>query len=342
MFKRVSIILIVFFSTLLSGCASTPINFWQLSTEELIERHQYQQALEKIRAATPVDQVLLRTVKILAEQRQQKQTSTIHRLVNQKKWGEARATLKQLNANQPSLPLFTALSLLIDQAQSEEERIIHTQLALLEAELLAMQIIQQDLSNRIYHDRINWFSQSNSLIHQKQILAEKLLRLSTQALLVKDYRNAQKAYEKAISLDHTLGKGEITQAINSGLSQQNNKAINERRISLVKQLYVAISKQDFESLLNIQEILSHPPFHGAEVERVLKAAKNTREKHSHALDEAASKQYRNGNISLAVTQWQQALKLTPANIRIQERLIRAQKVQRKLNKLTSTEESSLL
>lgn len=339
MFKRTTILCILCCSALLSACASNPNNFWYTSTEQLIENHDYQKAIVQISANIPADQKLLLKVKNLAGKQRRKQIQKINLLVKQQKWGQARDTLKQLKSKQPNSASFTKLNLLIDNAQFEEERLINTQQALLEAELLDIQFIQQDLSNRIHHNKTRWFPQNNNLMSQKQRLAEKLLQLSTQALFVKDYKNAQKSYEKAIKLDRELKTGEITQAINAGLSNQNNIAINERRNSLIKQLYFAISKQNFETILNIQEILSHEPFHGAEVERVLNEAKNNCSEHSHKLDEIASKQYRNGNISLAVIQWQQALRLTPTDIRIQERLIRAQKVQRKLKKLTSTEES---
>ena len=341
MFNRPTVLLLVCCAALLSACAHTPTNFWYSSTEQLIERHHYQKAIEKIIAEKPIDQALLRKVKKLAELHRAKKSNKIGLLVEQKRWGEARDTLQQLNANQPNLTSFATLNLLIDKSQREEERIINTQQALLEAELLDIRFIQQDLSDRIDHNRINWFSQSDDLTKQKQRLAEKLLHLSTQALLVKDYKHAQKAYEKAIELDRELSTGEITQAISSGLSQLNNNAINERRSSLIKQLYFAISSQNFAALLNVQAILSNEPFHGAEVERVLRAAKKTRKEHSLKLDDMASKQYRTGNISRAVIQWQQALRLTPSDINIQEKLIRAQKVQRKLKKLTATEESSL-
>lgn len=341
MFNRPPILGLLCCYFLLSACASTPTNFWYTSTEQLIENHSYQKAIEQITADVPLDQALLLKVKKLANKQRKKQVYKIGLLIKQKKWGEARYTLKQLHFNQPSLTPFSTLNLQIDKAQQEEERVINTQLALLEAELLGIQFIQQDLADRIYHYKINWFSQGDSLVRKKQQLAENLLQLSTQALVVKDYKNAQKTYEKAIEFDRDLSTREIKNAINTGLSHQNNKAINKRRRSLIKQLDRAISILNFESLLKIEEILSHEPFHGVEVERALHRAKNVRIEHSHKLNGIASTQYRKGNISFAVIQWQQALRLTPTDIKIQERLIRAQKVQRKLNKLTSPEESPL-
>jgi tetratricopeptide (TPR) repeat protein len=338
MFKRPAIFWLLCCTALLNACAHSPSNFWHTSTEQLIKQHHYQSAIEQINAEAPLNKALLKKVKSLAEQQRKTKIAKITVLIKQKKWGEARSILERLKTNQPNYTLFTAVDLQINKAQSEEERIINTQQALLEAQLLAMQFIQKDLSNRIHHNAINWFSINDDLKAQKQQLAKKLLRLSTQALLAKDYKNAQKAYKKAIELDLTLGTGKIKEAINSGLSHQNNKAINERRISLITQLTSAIATQNFESVLEIQEILSHEPFRGDDVEKILDKAKKTRLEHARKLDESATKEYRNGNISLAVTQWQQALLLTPTSIRIQERLIRARKVQRKLKKLTTAEE----
>lgn len=339
MFNHTSALCLLYCSVLLTACANTPTNFWYTSTEQLIEDHNYKKALEQITADIPLDQALLLKVKKRAKTQRKKQVHKIGLLIKQEKWGEARHTLNQLNSNQPNLASFTALNLLIDEAQFEEERLINTRLALLEVELLDIQFIQQDFFDRLYYNRINWFPQGNDLVAKKQLLAEKLLHLSTQALFVKDYKNAQKSYENAIKLDRELRTGEITQTINAGLSHLNNKAINERQRSLIKQLYVAISIQNFESILKIQEILSHEPFHGSEVDRVLKKAKKTRIEHSLKLDSIASKQYRKGNISFAVTQWQQALRLTPTETRVQEKLIRAKKVQRKLKQLTATNKS---
>ncbi|MBL4797560.1 MAG: hypothetical protein JKY50_09110 [Oleispira sp.] len=342
MFNRATILWLLYCSALLSGCASTPINFWQSSTEQLIENHHYQQALEQISADTPIDQALLLKVKKLAEVQRKKRIYEIGLLIKQQQWGRAREALKQLDSNQPNLISFTTLNLLIDKAQFEEERLVNTQLALLEAQLLVIQLAQQDLSDRIYYDKINWFFSGEDLKNQKQPLAEKLLRLSTQALLINDYKNAHLAYEKAIELDSQLDTGELTIAINTGLTNQYNKAISERRNSLIKQLSLAISIQDFDYIIKIQEILSHKSFYGPDVDWILSEAKKIRSEHSRRLDEIAKKEYRKGNISFAVTQWQQALQLTPSKIKIQEKLIRAQKVQRKLEKLTASEKSSFL
>ena len=339
MFNRSILLLLICSVSLISACTTTSNFFGHVSTEELIEHHQYQKAIDQINSTSPIDQILLKQVKKLAKQQQKEKTKEINKLIKKKKWGEARDVLNQLNSNQPNLSFSSTLISKINQAQFEEERLINTQRALLEADLLDLQIIQKDLNSRIQTKTNIKSPYSNDLIIKKKNLAEELFQLSTQALFVKDYKNAQTTYEKAIELNRELRTGEIKQAINAGLNHQNTKAINKRRKALIEELSLAISALDFASILKIQEILSHEPFHGIEVDEVIDRAKETRREHAQKLNEIASKQYRNGNISLAVTQWQQALRLDPTDIRIQTRLSRALKVQRKLKKLTSTEDS---
>lgn len=340
MLNRTSLLVLACCLTLLSACSTTSHLFGHASIEELIEHHHYQHAIDQINSTPPVNKALLRRVEKLARQQQRRQTIKINKLIKQKQWGEARSTLNQLVSNQPNFSS-AALASKIDNAQREEQRLIDTQRVLLQADLLDVQLIQKNLNDRVQINTRNWFFNSNDLVSKKQQLAEELFQLSTQALFVKDYKNAQRTYEKAIEFDRELRAGEINRAIKAGLNQQSIIAINKRRNALVKELSEAISTLDFEVILKIQEILSHEPFHGPEVEKVLKSAKKTRWIHAQKLNEIASKQYRNGNISLAVTQWQQALRLSPNDIRIQTRLSRALKVQYKLKKLTTTEDSSL-
>lgn len=339
-FKYITFVISLCCYVLLSACSTTSFFWRETNTEQLIEHHHYQKAIDKIKASTPVDTALLRKVNKLSQQYQHRQTEKINHLIKQKKWGEARFILEKLADSQPKTPILAILKASINTAQVEEERLINTRRALLEYELLDLKFAQLNLTNRINFNKYIWFPQDSILMKKKQTLAENLLQLSTQALLVKDYKNAQRTYEKAIELNRELQTGEITKAINTGLSLQNNKAIEERERSLIKQLYSAIATHDFDSILSIQEILSHDPFQGDNVEKALQAAKHTRTEYAKKLDNTASQQYRNGNISLAVIQWQQALLLAPNDIRIQERLIRAKKVKKKLEKLKSNEENA--
>ncbi len=323
---------------MLTGCSTVSNIFEHTSTEELIEKHQYQKATEQVMATTPNDEELLLKIKLLAKKQSTKQIKKINKLIDLQKWGEARYVLNQLKENQPNERSLNSLTSLIDAAQHEEERLINTQRALLEAKLLAIQFSEQDLLGRIHYNKIDWFSHHQNLVLKKKTLAEELLDLSTKALLVKDYKNAQKTYERALELDRELGAREIKDAINSGLSKQNNKAIDERQKSLIRQLYLAIDKKDFEYILKIQSILSNKIFNGPQVIRALDKAKNIRQEYSQKLDISATQEYRKGNISTAITQWKQGLILTPKDIEIHEKLLRAQKVQRKLDKITSYEE----
>lgn len=338
MFKFIAYFLTLYSLLMLIGCSTISGIFGHTSTEQLIEKHQYQKATEQVMATTPNNQALLLKIKNLANKERKKQSQKINQLIKLKKWGEARHVLNQLKENQPHAISLNALTLLIDKAQREEERLVNTQRALLEAQLLTVRFIQQDLLDRTQYNKINWFSPYQGLVSKKKELAEELIQLSTQALIAKDYNNAQKTYQTAIELDKELGAREITDAINTGLSAQSNKAINERQNSLIRQLYIAIDKKDFEYILKIQEILSNQIFNGPQVVRALNKAIEIRQEYSQKLDISASQEYRKGNISTAITQWKQGLVLTPKDIDIHEKLLRAQKVQRKLDKITSYEE----
>ena len=343
MFKSALTPLLLVVSIALTGCATTSGLFQTTTTDQLIEEHQYQKAIELIEekniAKSSNNHELSLKIKSLANQRKKTQTLKVSQLIKNKQWGEAREILKQLQTNQPTLAL-ESLQSKIDKSQHEEERQVNTQQALLEAQLLDVQLAQENLFDRIHYKRIDWFSTRHNILAKKQALAKNLLQLSTQALLVKDYRNAQKTYEKAVYLNPNLGAGEITHAINAGLSNINNKAIIERQSSLIRQLNNAIKKENFDSLLIIQDILTNDLFSGPEVETALLKANKTRTDHAHTLDKWASKEYRKGNISTAIVQWKQALKLSPQNSNLQEKLARAKKVQRKLDKLTHSNDNS--
>ena len=320
----------------LTACTSRPLNIWYQDTTELINEHNYQKALEQIRSQQPVNQQQLAMVESLAKQRLKQQSQTIHLFINQKEWGQARNVLRHLTQTQPKGASLSALESAINLAQKDEERLINTRLFLIKAELLDNQFKQQALANRIHHERFNWFNQSQYLEEEKKQIAEKLLQLSTQALLVKDYKNAQLAYEKAIEFDRQLGKGEIKQAINAGLSVINDKAILHRQHDLIKQLTTAVSTLNFDQLLKIHDILSNEPFHGAQVDKALMQAQKLRQEYAQSLDQNAARLYRKGNILKSVDLWLMALKLSPDNTGIKEKLLRAQKVLRKLKKLSST------
>ena len=153
-----------------------------------------------------------------------------------------------------------------------------------------------------------------------------------------DYYNAQKTYEKATDLDRKLTANEITDAINTGPRQKNNAAIEERKKSLIRQLYLAIDKKNIEQILKIEKILSNKIFKGSEVDKALAKAEKFCLKSMKHLDERAATKYRKGHVSAAVNLWQQALKLRPDNIDLQEKLIRAKKVHNKLIKIHKSEE----
>lgn len=338
MFNLAKLLSIVFIAVFFTGCASSSNFFSSNTTEELVASHQYKKAITRLQSVTPNDLDSLSKVKKLASKHKIKQINKINSLVRQKQWGQARFILESLHTHQPEFSAYTSLKATIDNGEKEEHRLINTDKALLDVQVLQVQVNQQNLSKRINYNRVNWSSFFNNFDFKKQQLAKHLLGLSTQALMVKDYINAQKAYEKAIELDPSLGAGDITNAIKTGLSKQNNRAIKARKNSLIRQLNRAIKNKDYKALIVIQDILSNEIFNDASVKKALNKASLTLQIHAYRLDGSATTEYRKGNISNAIAQWQEALELMPEKISIQEKLIRAKKVQYNLEKIKRKKE----
>ncbi len=328
-----SIVLSITVST--SGCSSHPIHIWHTDTQDLIQEHNYKKAINQVHAEKPVNQTLLKKIYAKAKQHLKLKSQLINQFVIQKEWGQAREVLRYLGDTQPIHTHLVDLEGIINQAQKEEERLLNTRLHLIESDLLDYKFKKQAFTDRVHHNRFNWFDQTFSLEERKKQLAEKLLQLSTQAIIVKDYTSAQLTYAKAVKLNQQLSHGEIKKAINTGLSSIGETTILLRQRALITQLTSAISNLNFNRLLKVENILSHEPFHGAKVEKALKQAHNLRHEYAQSLDKNAAKLYRKGDISKSVEQWLMAAKLDPNNISIQEKLLRAQKVLRKLNSLSS-------
>ena len=334
--RRLYFTIILFMIANAAGCANHPIHIWHMNTQDLIQEHNFKKAIAQVRAEKPINQVLLNNIHTKAKQYFKLKSQLINELVIQKEWGQAREVLRHLSETQPLHTSIVDLEYIVNQAQREEERLLNTSLHLLESDVLAYKLKRQAFTDRVHHNRFNWFDHTSSLEERKTQLAERLLQLSTQALIVKDYTNAQLAYEKAIKLNKQLSHGEIKKAINTGLSSINEKTILMRQQALISQLTYAISSLNFNHLLKVENILSHEPFHGVKVENALEQAHNLRHEYAQSLDKNAAKLYRKGDILKSVEQWLMAAKLDPDNINIQEKLLRAQKVLRKLEKLSAT------
>ncbi len=323
---------LVFITVFLFGCSTTPI-VWYKDTDQLIQEHNYKKALQQAKAAPNHSQAYIRKIKRKALGHLRTQLAAANTLIKQKEWGQVGHIIIRLKNTQPPSSQISRLESRLKQAISEERRLLNTAQALVQANLLQIAFKQQNLSDRIHNNSFDWFDKGSQLQENKKQLAQYLLQLSIQALSIKDYKNAQRTFQAAITFNEMLSHGKMQQDINDGLSQQNKSILSSRQHSLVNQLNAAINKQDFPLLIRLQNILSNEPFHGHSVQTALLLAKNLRLAQAIELDQKASHHYRQGKIIKALEQWQLALTLTPEDLHIHSKFLRAQKVQTKLKKL---------
>ncbi|OUR62261.1 hypothetical protein A9Q73_10515 [Bermanella sp. 47_1433_sub80_T6] len=324
----------------LTACTSLPQPIWYQSTAQLLEQQHYKKALQQIQSQQPINKKQLEKVKGLAKKLRLKSSKTFQRLVTQKEWAKAKKLLRELAFKLPHHPDFLRWEKQLNEAYQDEQRLIKTEQALAQAQLLKVQFKQQDLTRRSHETYVNWFNNKQQLTEKKQLLAEQLIHLSTQAIATRDYTNAQTAYAQAIEFDQQLSQEPLHQAINNWLTQQNHQAIKKRQASLIRQLRNAINKQNFKQLMLLENILSKAPFSGQVVIRMLKTAHALRQETASSLNRQADIAYRNGDISQAITLWQHATQLTPNQHDMQRKLSRARKVQKKLDKLTAKQTSN--
>ena len=323
----------VFFITVfLCGCSTTPI-FWYKNTEQLVQEHNYKKALQQAETGLNYNRAYVKEIKRKALNHLATQLAIVNILIKRKEWGQARYIINQLRNTQPASSQISKAEHSLNQAINEEQRLLDTAQALVQANMLDIAFKQQNLSDRIHSHAFDWFDKSSQLQDHKQQLAQRLLQLSIQAISVKDYKNAQKTFQAAITFNGMLSHGKIQQDIDDGLSQQNKSILSERQHSLVNHLANAIKNQDFPLLIRLQDILSNEPFHGHSVQSVLFKARELRQTQAKELDQKANHHYRQGKITKALKHWQLALTLTPENLHIHSKLLRAQKVQNKLEKL---------
>ena len=317
----------------LSGCSHMPAAFWTESVDELVAQHEYSRAIDLIESTQPINRDQLSAVKRQADRYRRKELNQVRSFIAQKKWGLAQ---KHLNTLVEDLPWHASFSLVqtdLNEQKAEEKRLIDTQKALAEANLLKANVLVDQFQERSHSGNLLWNSQTHPLQDRKQSLSYRLHELSIAALAKQDYFNAQKTYAEALSLNPNLNRPELSLAISKGVSQSQVDAIDQKQATLVKQLHTAIKAQDFSEIQLLQSILQHPPFSGKEVQIVLKKADKLLINTAKRKDKEADTAYRVGNLSQAIELWRDAQQLAPELIGIQDKLARAVKVQKKLAEL---------
>ena len=326
---------VLVFFLLLTACSSMPQSIWYQDVNELIAQHHYNKAIEQIKNTSTFDKNKLNQVLRLAKEHHNKNGKIFYALVQLKEWSKAKKILHTSQLNLPAHIDFFVWERRLKKAKANEQRLLETEHALAQANLLKVLFKQQNLELRSHETMFNWFDNREFLLQQKQQLAEQLIQLSTRAISKRDYNNAQKTYHQAIEFDQQLEQERLHQAIDNWLSEQNKLATLKRQNSLINQLQFALKEANFKLILKIEGILNKAPFGGQSVRDILKKTRELKGQSALAMDEQADKHYRNGNIEGAITLWTSALKLALMRQDIHRKLLRAKKVQKKLKKLTN-------
>jgi len=327
---------------ILSGCARLP---WQTqSVNSLVEQHQYQQALLQLdrqqRDAAHADQLSddaylekVKTIKHLAEQHRQRLHQHIQHHLQQQAWAKADSVLHKAELNLPSNTRTDALRKRYHQLRNEALRKVDTRLALAEADYLLAKEVQLAFNKQDQTSDWRLTTDELELKHARLALAQTLMELSIAALASQDYSGAEVTFNTATQLNAELSKSDIQQVIHQGLAERTEQAILFRQNQLLKKLAIAESEQDFKKMQGLISILSTGPFKGQDVTGPIARAEQLILEHAKALDKQADRIYQRGDIQQAIELWHQAKSLAPELNGLQDKLTRAEKVQRKLEEL---------
>lgn len=331
MFKVFHILFITALCLVISACSSISTNYWYQSTDTLIEQGEFNQALKQLKKDGNDKQYLL--VRNKAIKHASKKLNDIEARINKKQWATAKHELNRLIETHPPQQQFSRIKNTIDKGEKEENRKLKTELALAKINFLNAEQKSAEFERRRNNLDLNWSYDETQLQNKKLKLAQKLYLLSLQALGQQDYFNAQKTYSEAIKINPKLSNKSLSTESEIGLRTKNNMSIKSKQTLLTKQLNHAISKEDYDDIIVLQEILSKTPFEGKRLSNTLNRATEMRLKRAELLDKQADTFYRVGEIADAIELWQEARLLNPENPDFYNKLTRASKVQSKLIKL---------
>jgi tetratricopeptide (TPR) repeat protein len=328
---RLGIIITCFLS--IHACSFIPSKIWYQSTESLLDQGEFKKALEQI--AAEGNESLYVKVRKQALNKSKHKVTTISSYIDNKQWGMAEKKLNQLSKSFPWQDTFVLLKYRIDQGEAEETRLLKTQLALAQVEILRVKHLTVEFDRRRLNINHSWYFTESRLNNEKLTLAQSLYRLSLLALNQQDYQNAQKAYSEALKLNPLLDKYGLAITISRKINQKNNNAIKTKQASLIIELDNAILSEDFTKIITLQDILSKAPFKGEKLDSILNQATASRQKRALTLDKQADTYYRTGELINAIELWAQAKTLAPDDLNYHNKLARASRVQSKLTELRS-------
>lgn len=334
--KLISLILLV----QIFGCSHIPSHIWYHSADELAAKRQYSKAIEQLsleNAAMNAAQIT--SIQTEAEKYSKQQIAKVTQLNTNNNWRESLTIIRKLYEQVPNHQPLIEIETHTLKQMHEALRLINTQIAIEQAQLLQLKIKQLSILKSTDMDERNLKDKEDAINKESESLAKQLIDLSIQAIAQSDYDYAAKTYALATRFNPTLGKVKLNKTINQGLSQNRTRSIQTRQANLINKLNQALLDHNVDDIIATEHILSKPPFQGTAVKNSLADVKNYRQQRGKYFDVLADSQYRNGQLQDAINNWKNALELTPLDDQIKNKLQRAQKVLRKMELLQSNKET---
>ncbi|MFY0639602.1 MAG: hypothetical protein JXR16_01060 [Bermanella sp.] len=333
MFKIALLLLLV----TLSGCSTLQKGVCFKSIDELIESHQYQQAIDQAKQQNPEDAALIKNIERQANIYRRQQLRHVNLLLEQKQWAKANAHLFVLTSTLPDHRQFQRTQNKLNQLRKHERLTLACQEALAKANYLHSQTQSRLFEYRDKQTDLFWWQSSSPLKYKKHLLAEKLITYAQQAILQNDLLLAKKAYKEAINLNEMAKSETINRSIKQGLAKKNAANIQQQQAKLVRQLNEAMIEENFDQIISLVNRLSKPSFKGNDVKEAIESAQSLLVFNAKELDLLGDSVYRQGDIERAMALWQQAQTLNASMTELKDKINRAKKIQNKLNSLRESQ-----
>lgn len=184
------------------------------------------------------------------------------------------------------------------------------------------------------HRNLPWWQDDlASIEQQKNDLALSLQTLSEQAYETRQYSLARLAHEQAFELSPEMKQNSNWQAMSKRLSRQQRGRVQSEIRAYSKRLQAAIKQQQFAKIHSLRQAILKQSYKDRELNRLMQAGLTMIENQAKEKDELGDQAYRIGDIEQAIDLWAQAKQWHPSPGLIDEKLKRAQKVLRKLDKI---------
>ncbi|MGR6874252.1 hypothetical protein ACU6U9_18535 [Pseudomonas sp. HK3] len=328
---------IIFLYLCLCACSTNQPRVWLESTESLIKKHEYQQALNQVNRSKPLNTELLQHIQQRANVYRRIQLKQLHTLFSQKQWRKADRLLLTLKSTQPWHNQFARAEKKLAQLRNKERLSLVSQQAIAQAHLLIEQSNYTLFKHRNEQTKLFWWQSSTPMLTEKNLLAEKLLALANESIKQNNLQLAKQTYEQALLLNSQLKNASIQTAILQGLAKKNADTIHQKQTRFVSQLNEAMAEENFEQILKLVATLSKPSFKNKSTKQAIKAAKALLQLNAKELNQLGDSVYRQGDISGAMILWQQAQTLMPSLPELKDKITRAQKIKYKLDTLRQSQ-----